>query len=156
MSNFTEGLKRAADANAQAIQAQNEIRLHNARVIRASASEFWSQTEQIIRNECDEMRREFPNDRLRNPFVNNYAGFTLNTTAMPRKILAARLDVDGLCVRTDEGVKHSLEHMPMLTPTGPITITVGPEEQLQFMFRGRKYDAPENLAHALISYVCEL
>src|SRR5208283_4676061 len=129
----------------------------NARIIRAKAPAFWEQTMQVIRAECDEMQRAFPNDRLRNPFVNSYAGFfTLNSKAIPRRILAAQLNAEGQTVQTHEGTKYSLEDQPMLNPTGPISISVGSDEEVIFTFRGGQYDAPENLAHAIITYICGL
>jgi hypothetical protein len=154
MSQFIENLKRATQAQTETLQRQAALRLHNADVLRAKAPIFWDATKTILRTECGEMQRNFPNDPRYNPFVNEQMGFTLNGKKMPRKILMVDLNLDGQCLTVSEATKYSLIEQPIFDYIAPISIAVGSEEELVFTFRGRPLDTPESLAEAMISYVC--
>lgn len=158
MGDWIDDLEARATKEAAERTRQEEIRLHNARLIRAKAPGFFNLLLQRIKSDCERLREKFPNDSRYHPFVNEErpSGFSLNGSKMPRRILGFDLNVDAHRIDVCERVKHSREDQPFPRALAPIDITVGNEDELKLTFRGNTHDTPESLAHQLISYACEL
>jgi len=133
----------------------NRIRLHNADVIQAKAPDLWCLVINHIATLCGDMLRAFPYNSKRHPFLEPLVnGFILNGGGLPRRILAADLDIKGQRIRLSERIKNSLEDDPRPEIKPPVSITVGEQEELLFQFMGRTYDDPQDIARAMICHVC--
>ncbi len=155
MDELIESLKRSDAIADEKIEIQNRITLHNAEIIQAKAPDFWSLVAGHVRTLCQEMMEAFPQNAKRHLFLETIpSGFMLNGGGIPRRILAAQLDLSGQRVRLSERIKHSLEEQAMPTPKASINISVGLDNELRFNFTGTSYDDPQSLARAFVSYVC--
>jgi hypothetical protein len=154
MDELIESLKQQDELSRQKLDAQNRIRLHDATIIRAKATDFWDIVYEHIQRLCGEMREAFPSNADRQLFVQAIpSGFFLNASCLPRRILSAQLDIDGQRVKLSERIKHSFDDNPQPERRPAIGIKVWSDDELRFTFIGKPYDDPTALARALVSYV---
>ncbi len=155
MDELIESLKRSDALADQQADTQNRIRLHNAGIIHAKAPDFWGLVDGQVRTLCQEMLEAFPHNVKRHLFPETIPdGFMLNGGGLPKRILAAQLDINGERVRLSERIKQSIEDQPSPQPKSSINITVGPDDELRFNFMGTPYADPQSLARAFVTYVC--
>jgi hypothetical protein len=151
---LVEQLKKSSEADAKRRDTESAIRLHNAAIIEAKTPAFWSLVKERVTAICAELRQELPNDNRYHLSVEpQFNGFFLHGGKLPRCILSAQLNVTAQRVDLSERIKHALEDQPWPELKSPITITVGPDEQLIFRFESDSFDTPERLARALVTYV---
>lgn len=154
MPDWIDKLAEKDRAQAERRQTQEELRLHNAKVIRAKASEWWDAVIERLQADCSKLRETFPQDQHRQcNLINNGMDWELSGCKLPWKILNLRLNVDGQSVDIVESIREARDRT---APVGRDAIKIGvrSDEWMEFTFKGRAYQTPESLAQALILYVC--
>jgi hypothetical protein len=69
MDELIESMKQQDELASQQLDARNRIRLHDATIIRAKATDFWDVVYERIQTRCGEMREAFPSKANRQLFV---------------------------------------------------------------------------------------
>jgi hypothetical protein len=156
MPDWIDKLAEKDKAQAEQRQTQEELRLHNAKVIKAKAPEWWDAVIERLQTDCSKLRETFPNDARRQcTLVKNGMDWELSGCKLPWKIFNFRLNVDGQSVDIVESRKEARDRTE---PAGrdAIKISIRSDEWMEFTFRGHAYQTPESLAQALILYVGEM
>lgn len=155
MDELVESLKRSDALADQQAEIQNRIRLHDAGIIHSKAPDFWSLVITHVNTLCQELMTAFPQNVKRHLFLQSIPdGFMLNGGGLPKRILAAQLDLNGQRVRLSERIKYSIEEQPSPQPTSSINISVAPDDELRFNYMGTPYPDPHSLARAFVTHVC--
>lgn len=155
MDELIESLKRRDHAETIAQETENKIRLHDAEIIQAKAPDFWAMVKAHLQVLCSELMQAFPNNTSRRAFMEDIPdGFFLNGSGLPRRILSAQLDVQGQRVKMSIRIRQSFEDAPTPQPLPSIDIKVGKNEEVLFIYTGKRHDDPQEVSRALLRYVC--
>jgi hypothetical protein len=145
--------KAAEDARSSERRIKGELRLHNAGIIHAKATGFWSACLECLRAICEKLRVVYPNElRKQCSLMNDGVVWTLQGCKVPWKILQMQLNVIGQSVDLFEARQESRDRT---APVGPdqISIKVNEDDEIEFYFRGARYITPDSLAEGLAKYV---
>ena len=154
MTDWIDKLKEKRKALAESGQAQEELRLDRARVIRAKAPEFWNSFIEQLQADSSKLKEVFPNNiSCQCTVVKTAIGCELRGCKLPWRELSMRLNVDEQSVDIDERKRETPDR---IIPAGydDIRITVNDYEELEFTYKGRAHVTPRSLAQHLIEYVC--
>src|ERR1700684_4513117 len=154
MPDWIDKLKEKRKALGESGQAQEELRLDRARVIRAKAPEFWNSFIEQLQADSSKLKEVFPNNiSCQCTVVKTAIGCELRGCKLPWRELSMRLNVDEQSVDIDEPKGEAPDRN---IPAGDddIRITVNDYEELEFTYKGRAHVTPGSLAQHLIEYVC--
>jgi len=159
MENWIDRLKQQEAGRDEHTSRQIEIRLHNAKIIKAKAPVLWAATIECIRADCSALRESFPDKRERYCHLdpNGADGVVIvNEGSLPRLQLSVKLNLDGQCVDLIEAVEYDRFQPASINKRGQIEITVNDLEELAFRYNGKAHTTPASLAQALVSRVCKI
>jgi len=142
MANWIDDLAaKAKEKNADEL-TKSEIRLQNAKIIKARLPAFWDSLLEQVDNDCLELKKKLP-DNNDYHFRKESApyGFTLTCEAAPPiRQLSIQLNVDGQCIDIRGNTRTS------------ICVTVVGDNLLSFTWKGNTYATERDLSKALIEY----
>ncbi len=136
-------------------ERHEELRLHEAQIIRAKAPVFWDSVVQHLREDTNKLRDRFQHNSRYHCNVSPSAnGVTISGKTFPRKILQLKLNVLGLCVELREDTQLSQFEAETIHKRDVIDIKVEEQGQVGFQFKGKVFDYPHSLSEELVRYVC--
>lgn len=159
MPDWIDKLKGGDDKRADDQRRNEELRLHNAKVIRAKAPKFWNAVIEQIKADSEKLRVAFPHDISRHcDLIQSGDSYRLQGKKLPIQIIEMSLNLDGQCVDILEGTKSDrYTNANVLSQQGAMSITVWQGgEDLQFYWNGVYYSEPELLAERLIKRACQI
>jgi hypothetical protein len=156
MSDWIQRLAEGEAAQTERQRLQSELRLHNARIIRAKMPEFWDAVLEQLRADSARLAQVFSGDRGRQcQLIEIGTGCQLQGCKLPWRILDMRLNVEGLSVDIVESIRESRDRT-IRSGRDQIKITVNTGEELELIYRSTRHTTPESLAQHLISHVLGL
>ena len=158
MSDWIKDLKKKEADTASQRETADQIRLHNAKIIASKAHSFWMEVLKFVDEISKELHAEFPNNKKYHCHKNpSYEGFVLvNDGPLPRRELTAEINIAGHMINLYGAVKSDRYKPAVPKRPWQIDITVNDQEELVFRWEFRIFTTPEDLARALVKYVCEI
>jgi hypothetical protein len=156
VTDWIDKLAASDQPKAEQNRTQDELQLHKAKIIEAKAPEFWEALIETVRNDCEKLRKMFPDDRSRHcNLVKSGIDWTLHGSKLPWRILILQFNPKGQSVDISEGVQETRDRITRSAPD-QIKISANRDDELEFVYRNRAHTTPASLAQHLISYVCEI
>jgi hypothetical protein len=158
MEDWIDRLKSKETGQDKRSVQQNEIRLHNAKIINAKGRVIWDAMAGFLDIFCRKLREEFPNQYERHCHLDNFCNrvVIVNEGPLPRLELSVELNLDGQCIEVVEATKYDRLQEASDIRKARIEITSNNQEELEFRYIGKAHTTPESLAQALVSRVCKI
>ena len=159
MTDWIDNLKKTERDESDAARKKEDLRLHDAAMIRAKAPEFWKTTIHFIHRDCTKLAEQFPGDRnlhchvIGNP-TNGIRCFSGGP--LPNQVIDIDLNLDGQCLEIQEGTRVDRGDDFDEERSYQAEFSVGQEEQLIISFKGKFYESADSFAGSVIRHVCKI
>lgn len=155
MPNWIDNMKSRESSLENDKRRGEEIRLQNAKIVGAKAPSFWATVMEIVKANSEQLRAAYRDDAGRQcDLTQSGNGHILQGRKVPITMLYMTLNTAASCVEMMHSSRRERYDIPVPSPLDGMRIVVGPDDEVEFVWRGRRFYDPAALAEALIRSVC--